>query len=57
MTFYSHRPYASAARDQARFPYSYNYYRLLFSGELGYSLHRDFTNYPSLVVSFLGTMP
>ena len=48
LAFYSHRPYASAARDQARFPYSYNYYRLLFSGELGYSLHRDFTNYPSL---------
>ncbi len=48
LAFYSHRPYASAARDQDRFPYSYNYYRLLFSGELGYTLHREFTNYPSL---------
>ncbi len=48
LVFYSHRPYTSAARDQDRFPYTYNYYRLLFSGQLGYTLHRDFTNYPSL---------
>ena len=48
LLFYSARPYASAARDPARFPYSYNYYRLLFGGELGYRLHREFTNYPSL---------
>ena len=48
LAFYSHRPYASAARDPERFPYSNNYYRLLFSGELGYTLHREFTNYPSL---------
>ncbi len=48
LIFYSHRPYASAARDPERFPYSNNYYRLLFSGELGYRLHREFTNYPSL---------
>ena len=47
LIFYSHRPYASAARDPERFPYSNNYYRLLFSGELGYRLHREFTNYPS----------
>ncbi len=46
--FYSARPYASAARDPERFPYSNNYYRLLFGGELGYRLHREFTNYPSL---------
>ncbi len=48
LIFYSHRPYASAAQDPQRFPYSNNYYRLLFSGELGYRLHRSFTNYPSL---------
>ena len=48
LVFYSHRPYASAAQDPERFPYSNNYYRLLFSGELGYRLHREFTNYPSL---------
>ena len=48
LIFYSARPYASAARDPERFPYSNNYYRLLFSGELGYRLHREFTNNPSL---------
>ena len=48
LIFYSHRPYASAAQDPERLPYSNNYYRLLFSGELGYRLHREFTNYPSL---------
>ena len=48
LVFYSARPYASAARDPERFPYSNNYYRLLFAGELGYRLHREFTNYPSL---------
>ena len=48
LVFYSARPYSSASRDPVRFPYSNNYYRLLFSGELGYSLHREFTNYPSL---------
>ena len=48
LIFYSARPYASASRDPVRFPYSYSYYRQLFSGELGYRLHREFTNYPSL---------
>ena len=48
LIFYSARPYASAARDPERLPYSYNYYHLLFSGELGYRLHREFTNNPSL---------
>ena len=49
LIFYSARPYTSASRDPQRLPYSNNYYRLLFSGDLGYSLHREFTNYPSLV--------
>ena len=48
LIFYSARPYASAARDPERFPYSGNYYQLLFSGDLGYRLHREFTNNPSL---------
>ena len=48
LVFYSARPYASAARDPERFPYSNSYYRQLFAGELGYRLHREFTNYPSL---------
>ena len=48
LIFYSARPYASASRDPERFPYSYDYYRLLFEGDLGYLLHREFTNFPSL---------
>ena len=48
LVFYSHRPYASASQDPERFPYSTNYYRLLFAGELGYRLHREFTGFPSL---------
>ncbi len=48
LIFYSHRPYASAAQDPQRLPYSNNYYRQLFSGELGYRLHREFTNAPAL---------
>ena len=48
LIFYSHRPYASAAQDPERFPYSNNYYHLLFSGEIGYRLHREFTNDPTL---------
>ena len=48
LIFYSARPYASASRDPERFPFSYNYYRLLFAGDLGYRLHREFTNFPSL---------
>ena len=48
LIFYSHRPYTSAARAPERFPYSNHYYRQLFSGQLGYQLHREFTNHPSL---------
>ena len=53
LVFYSSRPYASAARDPARFPLSNAYYQRLFNGELGYRLERDFTSYPELAgVSF-----
>ncbi len=48
LLFYSARPYASAARDPERFPLSNAYYQNLFSGELGYRLHREFTSYPQL---------
>ena len=53
LVFYSSRPYASAARDPVRFPYSTQYYKRLFDGSLGYELDRSFTNYPELFgVSF-----
>ena len=53
VVFYSSRPYASAARDPERFPFSIRYYQALFNGSLGYELDREFTNYPELMgVSF-----
>ncbi len=48
LVFYSNRPYTSAVRDPARFPFSSAYYQKLFRGELGYSLERTFTSYPGL---------
>jgi len=48
VVFYSSRPYSSAARDPARFPFSNRYYQGLFNGSLGYELDREFTNYPEL---------
>ncbi len=48
LVFYSQRPYVSVARDQERFPSTYEYYRQLFSGELGYQFERAFGSYPSL---------
>ena len=48
LVFYSHRPYASAARDTERFPLSASYYHRLFDGDLGYRLERAFTSYPQL---------
>jgi len=53
VVFYSSRPYASAARDPDRFPFSNAYYQGLFNGSLGYELDREFTNYPEFLgVSF-----
>ena len=53
LVFYSSRPYASAARDPDRFPFSNQYYQELFSGDLGYELDRTFNNFPELLgVSF-----
>ena len=48
LVFYSNRPYSSVARDPGRFPLSHAYYQQLFSGELGYQLHRRFSSYPRL---------
>ncbi len=48
LVFYSNRPYSSVARATGRFPLSHSYYQQLFSGELGYELHRRFTSYPRL---------
>ena len=53
LVFYSNRPYSSVSRAPDRYPRSNNYYRLLFQGELGYRLVKQFTNHPQLAgVSF-----
>ncbi len=49
LAFYSNRTYGSVGRLPERYPLSSRYYRLLFSGELGYELERAFTSYPQLL--------
>ena len=49
LVFYSNRTYGSVARLPDRFPFSSNYYRRLFAGDLGYRLDRSFTSYPGLL--------
>jgi 4-amino-4-deoxy-L-arabinose transferase-like glycosyltransferase len=44
----SNRLYASIPRLPARYPMTINYYRRLFSGELGFDLVADFTSTPAL---------
>jgi len=44
----SNRLYASIPRLPARYPMTVNYYRRLFSGELGFELVADFTSRPAL---------
>ena len=46
---YSHRLYGTIPRLLERYPISTDYYRRLFSGELGYTLERRFTSYPNLL--------
>ena len=46
--FYSNRAYGSVSRLPHEFPKSSAFYRLLFSGELGYELEMAFTSYPTL---------
>ena len=48
VVFYSNRAYGSVARLPDEFPQSSAFYRLLFSGDLGYQLVRAFTSYPTL---------
>ena len=48
IVFYSNRAYGSVARLPERYPQTSAFYRLLFSGELGYELAESFTSYPSL---------
>ncbi len=49
LAFYSSRTYGSIARLPERYPMTSNYYRQLFSGNLGYDLERSFTSYPQLL--------
>ena len=48
VVFYSNRLYGTIPRLPDRYPFSSEYYRLLFSGELGYELADVRTSYPSL---------
>ena len=47
--FYSNFTYGSINRIPEKFPLSSNYYRKLFSGELGYEFEKSFTSYPNLL--------
>ena len=49
LAFYSHRLYGTIPRLPERYPISSAYYRLLFSGELGYKLARVETSYPGFL--------
>ena len=54
VVFYSNRLYGTIPRLPERYPLSGEYYRLLFSGELGYELAHVETRYPQLAgVSFV----
>jgi len=44
----SNRLTSSIPRLPRRFPFTNEYYRMLFSGELGFTLEKVFTSYPSL---------
>ena len=49
LVFFSHRLYATIPRLPERYPISTQYYRLLFSGKLGYELVHYETSYPNLL--------
>jgi len=54
IVFYSNRLYGTIPRLPERYPQSSEYYRLLFSGDLGYELANVETAYPELLgVSFV----
>jgi uncharacterized membrane protein len=44
----SNRLYGSIPRLPQRYPMTIEYYKMLFSGELGFSLEKTFTSYPQL---------
>lgn len=48
LVFYSHRLYATIPRLPERYPLTTAYYRLLFSGQLGYELAHMEVSFPSL---------
>jgi hypothetical protein len=48
ITLSSNRLYGSIPRMPRRFPFTIEYYRMLFSGELGFALEKIFSSYPSL---------
>ncbi len=49
IVFYSNRTYGAISRSPRRYPFSSNYYRLLFGGNLGYSLDQSFNAYPTIM--------
>ena len=54
LVFFSNRLYGTIPRLPERYPITTKYYRLLFSGQLGYSLANVQTSYPALFgVSFV----
>ena len=57
LVFYSNRTYGAIARIPGRYPLSSSYYRLLFSGDLGYELERSFQSDPRLLGVTLANDP
>ena len=49
LVLFSNRLYGTIPRLQERYPISQEYYRLLFTGGLGYELVEQFTSYPGLL--------
>ncbi len=49
LVLYSNRLYGTISRLPERYPISREYYRLLFSGQLGYEIRLVETSYPSLL--------
>ena len=49
VVLFSNRLYGTIPRLQQRYPISQEYYRLLFTGQLGYELEKQFASYPELL--------
>ncbi len=55
LLLYSNRLYGTIPRLPERYPVSREYYKLLFTGELGYSLEAHFASHPNLFgIGFVG---